>query len=53
MITKKPYTQPAVNKVILKSKNAILGFCHSSPNMFPKSELGCTSTVGGCSTAQQ
>ncbi|HOE35415.1 MAG TPA: hypothetical protein PKX65_06685 [Anaerolineaceae bacterium] len=51
-MNKKPYTPPVISKVILKSKNAILGFCHSSPNMFPKSQLGCTSQVGGCSTAQ-
>ena len=45
---KKPYTPPAVNKVILKPKNAILGF-YSSPNLFPKS-TGCTAQVGGRST---
>ncbi|HPS32134.1 MAG TPA: hypothetical protein PKW57_01390 [Anaerolineaceae bacterium] len=52
MMNKKPYTPPAVSKVILKPKNAILGFCHSSPNLFPKNELGCTAQVGGCSTRQ-
>jgi len=48
---KKPYTQPAVNKVKLVSKNAILGFCHSSPNLFPKdSVIFCQTPVTGCST---
>ena len=51
-MNKKPYTPPSITKVILKSKNAILGFCHSSPNLFPKgSPGGCSSTGGGCSTS--
>lgn len=37
---KKNYTAPMVNKVSLEVKNAVLGFCHSSPNMFPNDELG-------------
>ena len=35
---KKNYTAPMVNKVSLEVKNAVLGFCHSSPNFFPKEE---------------
>ena len=52
IMNKKPYTTKLITKVILKSKNAILGFCHSSPNMFPKQSIGCTAQVGGCSTSQ-
>lgn len=35
-MNKKQYTPPVVNKVKLVSKNPILGFCHSSPNLFPQ-----------------
>ena len=48
---KKLYTAPVVNKVKLVSKNTILGFCHSSPNLFPKDEaIWCQRTGTGCST---
>lgn len=50
-MNKKQYTTPAVKKVKLVSKNAILGFCHSSPNLFPKDSLiWCQREVTGCST---
>jgi|GEM_PF-1190526 hypothetical protein len=46
---KKQYTKPTVNKVKFVSKNTILGFCHSSPNMFPNDGLTfCQQTQGGC-----
>jgi len=48
---KKLYTAPVVNKVKLVSKNTILGFCHSSPNLFPKdANIWCQRTLSGCST---
>lgn len=48
---KKTYTCPVVTKVTLVSKNTILGFCHSSPNTFPKdSGLTCSEIAGGCPT---
>lgn len=48
-MNKKQYTTPAVNKVKIVSKNTILGFCHSSPNLFPKdSPLMCYTPGAGC-----
>jgi len=48
-MNKKQYTSPVVNKVKLVSKNAILGFCHSSPNLFPKvTGVWCQAAAGGC-----
>lgn len=50
-MNKKQYTQPVVIKVKLASKNAILGFCHSSPNLFPKdSPTFCQFPLTGCTT---
>ena len=49
-MNKKQYSSPVVNKVKLVSKNAILGFCHSSPNLFPKDSLVECNGLGGCST---
>jgi len=50
-MNKKQYTTPAVKKVKLVSKNAILGFCHSSPNLYPKdSEIFCQRAVTGCAS---
>ncbi|MEA4931857.1 MAG: hypothetical protein VB026_09805 [Anaerolineaceae bacterium] len=49
-MNKKQYSSPVVNKVKLVSKNAILGFCHSSPNLFPKDSLVACNGLGGCST---
>ena len=37
---KKIYIAPMVSKVSLEVKNAVLGFCHSSSNMFPNNEVG-------------
>ncbi len=46
---KKKYSRPIINKVKLVTKNAILGVCHSSPNVFPKDpEIGCQ-LPAGCS----
>lgn len=48
-MNKKQYTSPVVNKVKLISKNAILGFCHSSPNLFPMdSQVFCQTVLTGC-----
>lgn len=53
-MNKKLYTAPVVNKVKLVSKNTILGFCHSSPNLFPKdANIFCQRTQGGCATPTQ
>ena len=49
-MNKKQYSSPVVNKVKLVSKNAILGFCHSSPNLFPKDSSVACYGLGGCST---
>lgn len=50
-MNKKTYTCPVVKKVTLVSKNTVLGFCHSSPNMFPKdSGFLCSDSIGGCPT---
>lgn len=49
-MNKKQYTTPVITKVKLVSKNAVLGFCHSSPNLFPKdSQIWCQTAVTGCS----
>lgn len=49
-MNKKQYTAPVVKKVKLESKNTILGFCHSSPNLFPRdAAFGCQDSQGGCS----
>ncbi len=47
---KKPYEAPAVKKVKLEIKNAILSVCHSSANMDPAvGGVGpCTLAQGGC-----
>jgi hypothetical protein len=51
-MNKKQYTSPVVSTVKLVSKNAILGFCHSSPNLFPKdSTIGCQFEQVGCANA--
>lgn len=34
-MNKKPYTAPTVKKVELAYKSAILGVCHTSPNLYP------------------
>ena len=47
---KKIYITPKVSKVSLEVKNAVLGFCHSSPNMFPNDELGVCGAQGNIST---
>lgn len=58
---KKSYVPPTVKKVELVYKNAILGVCHSSPNLFPavlkptggwespcfSESLGCPQQTGG------
>lgn len=36
-VEKKPYEAPAVTRVHLVIKNAVLAACHSSPNLAPKS----------------
>lgn len=47
-MNKKQYTTPVVRKVKLESKNTILGFCHSSPNIFPKTQpFTCSEMQGG------
>ena len=43
---KKNYVAPSVSKVSLEVKNAVLGFCHSSPNMFPNDMLGACGAQG-------
>ena len=37
-MNKKPYTAPTVKKVELAYKSAILGVCHTSPNLYPATE---------------
>lgn len=50
-MNKKPYNTPIINKVKLVSKNTILGFCHSSPNLFPKdAQIYCQRALTGCAT---
>jgi len=44
---KKIYIAPMVSKVTLEVKNAVLGFCHSSPNMFPNEEFGACAAQQG------
>ncbi len=46
---KKQYTTPVINKVKLVSKNTVLGFCHSSPNLFPRDTSILCYQQGGCS----
>ena len=42
---KKQYSAPSVKQVSLEMKNTVLGFCHSSPNMFPKDAgFNCNTT---------
>lgn len=48
-MNKKQYTTPVVNKVKLVVKNAMLGFCHSSPNLFPKDSNIWCQNQSGCS----
>ena len=43
-MNKKTYQAPAVQRVRLAVKNAILGNCHSSPNLSPKDGAGCNVT---------
>ncbi len=38
-MNKKPYTAPTVKKVELAYKSAILGVCHTSPNLYPAEEI--------------
>lgn len=45
---KKPYQAPAVTKVRLVVKNAVLGNCHASPNLDPKSGPVPCSPLTGC-----
>jgi len=47
-MNKKPYTKPVVREVKLVSKNAVMGFCHSSPNLFPKDTNACSYTLESC-----
>ena len=47
---KKIYVAPMVSKVSLEVKNAVLGFCHSSPNLFPSDELGVCGSQGNPGT---
>jgi len=47
---KKQYSAPSVKQVSLEMKNTVLGFCHSSPNMFPNEPtigLSCNTPVQG------
>jgi hypothetical protein len=45
---KKPYEPPAVKKVKLEIKNAVLSVCHSSTNLDPDYGSGCSINTGGC-----
>jgi hypothetical protein len=46
---KKLYTAPAVTKVVLETRHAILATCHSSPNITPKiGEQTCAMVPEGC-----
>ncbi len=44
---KKNYVKPTITRVKLVSKNAVLGVCHSSPNLYPKEGLVFCKVVGG------
>jgi len=47
-MNKKRYEAPMVRRVRLVVKDAILGNCHSSPNLTPKSATSCSTTPTGC-----
>lgn len=42
---KKQYEAPMIKKVNLVIKNAVLGTCHSSPNLTPKTLVSTCSQV--------
>lgn len=50
-MNKKPYQAPAIKKVRLEIKNAVLAVCHNSPNLTPRAGTypnitPCRVTVG-------
>ncbi|NLS79941.1 MAG: hypothetical protein GXY76_22085 [Chloroflexi bacterium] len=45
-MSKQRYEAPAVKRVRLVVKHAILSVCHSSPNLDPKGATPCTVTAG-------
>jgi len=47
-MNKKRYEAPVLKKVRLVVKNAVLGGCHSSPNLDPKEGGIACSTLTGC-----
>jgi hypothetical protein len=42
------YEAPSIKKVHLEIKNAVLGACHSSPNITPKAGVITCSVTTGC-----
>ena len=49
-LDKKPYEAPAVKKVKLEIKNAVLSVCNSSTNSDPNGGASCHVALGGCYT---
>jgi hypothetical protein len=50
-VTKKAYEAPAVRRVNLVVKSAVLSVCHTSPNLTPKNvPIPGPCTVTGCFT---
>jgi len=45
-MSKQRYEAPAVKRVRLVVKHAILGLCHTSPTNDPRSATPCTVTAG-------
>lgn len=43
---KKEYQAPSVTKVRLEIKNAVLGLCHTSPELEPFGDSGCKVNPG-------
>ncbi len=49
MENKRRYEAPVIRKVQLAISNAILGSCHSSPNITPKTGVStCIQVPAGC-----
>lgn len=50
---KKKYLKPEVKTIKISSKNAVLGICHSSPNMWPfEFGVSCKRPQFGCQSNQ-
>jgi hypothetical protein len=48
---KKKYGKPEIKVIKISSKNAVLGVCHSSPNMWPSgAAVSCKAAQVGCQT---